>query len=74
MQKKIDVLRELASKNEWEAAIKLAGSFPRLGNEARTITRAKEAVLRPEFQIQMGRDPASLIAAGVDALKAKYRL
>jgi hypothetical protein len=74
MKKKIDVLRELASKNEWEAAIKLAGGFPRLGNEARVITRAKEAALRPEFQIQMGRDPALLIAAGVDALKAKYRL
>ncbi|MBP1129372.1 hypothetical protein JOE25_000915 [Serratia sp. PL17] len=74
MKKKIDVLRELASNNDWEAAIKLAGGFPRLGDEARVITRAKEAVLRPEFQIQMGREPALLIAAGIDALKAKYRL
>lgn len=74
MKKKIDVLRELASNNDWEAAIKLAESFPRLGDEARVITRAKEAVLRPAFQIQMGREPALLIAAGIDALKAKYRL
>lgn len=74
MKKKIDALRELASHNDWEGAIKLVGSFPRLGNETRAIMCAKEALLRPEFQIQMGRDPARLIAAGVDALKAKYRI
>lgn len=72
MKKKIDTLRDLAIKNEWTKAIKLAGSFPRLGDEEKTIRRAKEALLRPEFQIQMGRDPALLISAGIDALKSKY--
>lgn len=72
--KKIDVIRELAIHGEWSEAIKVAGSFPRLGDERKAITRAKEAVCRPEFQRQLGRDPDKLIADGIDAMRSKWAL
>lgn len=74
MQKKIDLLRGYTKNNDWNAAIKLAGSFPNLGEHKRTITKAKEAILRPEFQMQLGRDPNVLISEGVLAIKARYKL
>ncbi len=74
MKKKIDVLRELAAAGKWEDAIKLAGTFPRLGEEEKAIKQAREAFLRPAFQIQLGRDPKMLITTGVTVLRAKYHL
>lgn len=72
MRKKIDVLREHMRSGRWNEAITLAGSFSRLGEHKVAITRAKEAVLRPDFQRQLGRDIDSLIAEGVAALKERY--
>lgn len=72
MKKKIDTLREYAMNEDWHSAIKLAASFPRLGNEKMAITRAKEALVRPDFQIQLGRNPDLLLAEGIKALRNKY--
>lgn len=74
MKKKIDVLRELADQGNWPEAIRLAGSFSRLGDQRKAITRAKEAVCRPEFQRQLGRDPDQLIADGIEAMRSKWAL
>ncbi|HAT1513796.1 TPA: hypothetical protein I8W54_002115 [Morganella morganii] len=74
MQKKIDLLRGYAKDNDWDSAIKLAGSFPNLGEHKKIITKAKEALLRPEFQMQLGKDPSILISEGVLAIKTRYKL
>lgn len=74
MEKKIDVIRGLAAQGDWLAAIKLAGTFPKLGDERKAIMQAKEAVCRPEFQRQLGRDPDRLIADGIDAMRSKWAL
>ena len=57
---------------EWARAIRFASKFPRLGEHKEAIMRAASALLSPELYRQMGRDPAQLVAAGVDALKSRY--
>lgn len=74
MKTKIDTIRDLASRGDWHGAIKIAGSFPRLGRERKAITRAKEAVCRPDFQRQLGHDPEKLISEGIDAMRRKWAL
>jgi len=74
MKKKIDLLRDMAAQDNWHDAIGLAGTFPRLGDERKAITRAKEAVCRPDFQRQLGRDPERLIAEGIAAMRKKWQI
>ncbi len=70
--KKIEVLQALMRADDWPAAIKFAAKFPRLGDEKTDITRAKDALLRPGFYRQIGRDPAALIERGKAALILRY--
>lgn len=74
MRKKIDMLREYAENGDWHSAIRLAASFPRLGDQKKDIMQAKEALSRPAFQKQLGRDPSRLIDKGVLAMKEKWSL
>lgn len=74
MKKKIDILKEYAASGDWHNALKVAAKFPQLGNEKVAITRAWEAIARPDFMRQIGKDPDALISAGVAALKARYSL
>lgn len=70
----IVTLRALIGNEKWREALLLASSFPRLPVKARAaILSAREAYLRPDFQRQLGRDPAVLIGAGVSALVEAYR-
>ena len=64
----------MAAQGDWHEAIKLAGSFARLGEHRKPITQAKEAICRPEFQRQLGRDPDQLIASGIEAMRIKWSL
>ena len=72
-QTKISQLRALMQQENWRDALKMAASFQRLGAEKVAILRGWEACARPDFQRQLGRCPDSLIAAGVAALRKKYR-
>lgn len=64
----------MQKNNDWSSAIKLAGSFSNLGEHKKAITKAKEALLRPDFQKQLGRDPNVLISEGISAIKVRYNL
>lgn len=72
MVKKIDILRSNIADGEWRKAILLAASFQMLGEQKADIMKAKEAILRPDFQRQIGRDVDALISAGITALNEKY--
>lgn len=50
----------------------MAAKFADLGEHEQAIRRGHEAMQRPEFQRQIGRDPEAQIAAGIAALKARY--
>lgn len=71
---KISKLREAAAAGDWLAALRIASKFPNLGDERNAIQRAWNAAQRPEFYRQLRQDPEALFAAGVAALRAKYKL
>ena len=74
MQKKIDLLKDLAARGEWLKALSLAAAFPRLGAERDAIKAADMAAKHRGFCLQIHKDPDALIAAGISALRAKYAL
>jgi hypothetical protein len=57
---------------DYRAAILMAAKFADLGDEKAAILSAREAYLRPDFQRQLRRDPAALIAAGCAAMDRRY--
>ena len=69
---KLSILRAHMAAGEWRAALRLAARFPQLGNAKADITRAWEAIQRPEFYASIGKDPAALIDAGIAALRRRY--
>lgn len=62
----------MITKGEWEAAIRFAAKFPRLGSEAEAITRASSAILSPGFYRSLGQDPDEIINKGRAALIRRY--
>lgn len=72
MEKKIDTLRTHMRAGDWDAALKLAAGFPRLGEHRGAILSAKDAIVHPRFMVQLGKDPAVVRAAGIAALRARY--
>lgn len=70
--RKLDAVLDAMRADNWPLAIRLAAKFQRLGAESLPIMRAQEALARPDFQRQLGRDPAELIAAGKAALIRRY--
>jgi hypothetical protein len=70
--RKLDAVLAAMGAGDWPLAIRLAAKFPRLGPQAKAIMQAHEAMQRPAFQKQLGRDPAKLIDAGKAALLERY--
>jgi hypothetical protein len=71
---KLSLLRAAAGAGEWPRALSIAAKFPQLGAHKEAITRAHNAIQSPSFYQQLGQDPAALVAAGIAALQARYRL
>ena len=69
---KLSQLLALMDQGKWHDAIRFAAKFPVLGDQEAAIRKANEAILRPDFQRQIGRDPAALIEGGIAALKQRY--
>lgn len=74
MDTKLSKLKAHADMGDWQGALRIAARFPSLGDHRAQIIRAHEAYLRPSFYRQIGKDPEALIAAGIAALRARYRL
>ena len=60
MQSKLSHLLDLMTSDDWNAAIRLAAKFPRLGPHRDDILRAKDALFQPDFYRQIGRDPVGI--------------
>ena len=73
-QTKLARLRAAFAAGNTIEALRIAARFPRLGEQGSAIQRAWAAYSNPSFYRQIGHDPDLLIAAGVDALRDKYRL
>lgn len=50
-------------------ALRICSRHIRTGDHAEAIGRGYEALRRPEFQRQLGRDPEALVAAGLAAVR-----
>lgn len=74
METKISKLRAAWSVGDRVGALTIAAKFPRLGADKRVIVTAYECIKHPGFYAKLGRDEASLIAAGYAALASKYGL
>jgi hypothetical protein len=72
MTTKLQRLRRCMRAGDWRNALRLAASFPRLGEHHAVIVRAHEAGWHPDFYRAIGRDPDADIAAGIAALRARY--
>lgn len=73
LRTKLSQLREFMAAGDWRAALRLANSFGNLGTmHAAHIQRAWAAIQSPEFYREIGRDPDSLVAAGIVALRERY--
>lgn len=70
----LEAIRAAMRKGDWSAAILAAAKFSDLGEHAEAIKGGREALLRPEFQRQLKRDPAKMIEAAKAALLARWTL
>lgn len=71
---KLSKLRAHMAAGDWTRAILLAAKFQELGEHKAAILKAREGLLRPSFQMQLGKDPGQLVAAGITALKERYHV
>jgi len=69
--KQTRILAALAN-NDAREALRLAASFPHLGEQKEAITRGWAALQRPDFYREIGKDPEALVALGVAAVRARY--
>ena len=72
--KKIDIVKMHAANGNWHEAIKVAAKFPRLGDEKKAITRAKDCIVNPRFYESMGFDVKAEIQLGIIAIRKKYSI
>lgn len=72
METKISQLRAMIDAGRIDEAIRFAGKFPSLGEEKRAITRAREALIRPEFFRSLGRNVDVIIEEGRQAIRRRY--
>ena len=72
---KLARLKSAADAGDWASALRIAARFPRLEKDAPAIKRAHECMTgRAEFYRAIGKNPEALIAAGIEALRRRYRI
>jgi hypothetical protein len=74
MQTKLQTLKDAAAAQNWQGALRIAAKFADLGEHKAAIVRGHEAHSNARFAVQLGRDPAADIEAGIQALCARYSL
>lgn len=71
---KLSKLKELMAAGDYSAALRLAASWPRLGDHRDAITAARAADTNPEFYRSIGRDPGAMVALGIEAIRERYNI
>ena len=71
-ERKIDTLVAYMRSENWPRALRLASTFPSLGEHKAAIVRAHEALAHPGFYPQLGLDEATILDEGIAALRARY--
>ena len=74
METKLAKMKLLMAAKDYRAALQLAAGWPRLGTHRDAIQRGWAAYSNRDFYMQLGRDPASLGAAGGAPSRERYGL
>jgi hypothetical protein len=70
----INKLRALWEAGSYRKALRLAASWPRLGEQKDAIQKGWAAASNKTFYAELGYNPAALERAGLDAVAARYGL
>lgn len=70
----INKLREHWAADNYMKALRLAASWPRLGDHKDAIQKGWAAASNPNFYMELGYDPGQLYAAGLRAVAERYDL
>lgn len=70
----INKLRTLWADGSYRKALRLAASWPRLGEHKDAIQKGWAAASNRAFYAELGYNPAALERAGLDAVAARYDL
>lgn len=69
---KIERVRAAVAAEDWREALRLVMKLPSLGLDEEVVSRAWEAMVRPEFLRQVKRDPEAAIEEGKAALRRRF--
>lgn len=69
---KLAKVRNAMREGDWDTALRLAARFQRLGEHAKAIQRAADAIAHPSIYQQIGLDPEQLKIGGIAALKERF--
>jgi hypothetical protein len=72
MQTKVQQLRRYMADGDYRAALRLAASWPQLGEHRDAITCGWAAMSHPAFYEAIGKDPSVLVAHGLDAIRSRF--
>lgn len=70
----INKLREHWAANNYRKALRLAASWPRLGDHKDAIQKGWAAANNPAFYMELGHNPEALFATGLRAVAERYEL
>lgn len=60
------------AKADWDLAIRLAAKLRTLGEHAKAIRRAKDAINNPELYVQLGYDLDAVRKEGIAAIQDRF--
>ena len=71
---KLDQMKALWAAGDRRNALRMAASWPMLGEHKDAIQRGWAATVNPGFYRQLGKDPEVVQKAGLEALAERYGL
>lgn len=69
---KAERIRTAIAAEDWREALRLAMKLYSLGEDEPAISRAWEAMVRPDFLRALRRDPETAVEAGKAALRRRF--
>lgn len=69
---RVEAVRAAVADADWKTALRLAKELSGLGEDEKVITRAWEALVRPRFLREVGKDPDATYEEGVATLKRRF--
>ena len=65
-------MKAAVAAEDWHTALRLAKELSTIGEDESVVSRAWEALVRPDFLRQVRKDPDAALAEGVAALRRRF--